>query len=144
MRTVRDGDGTRYVLLEVAGEASLVRDPETGEQRHVPNADLERVEEESPLVTASRAVSEPVRRVLTGIQDERALGLLLEIDARGAASVRALLEETDLCGSDLHGLLAEFRAAGLVTESRVGGERGYGTTDVAETGLARLRDGDCE
>lgn len=144
MQTVRDGDGTRYVLLKQSGEASLVRDPETGREQHLPNADLERVEGESPLVTASRAVSGPVRQVLTAVPDERALGLLIEVDARESASVRALLAETDLCESDLHGLLAEFRAAGLVTEARAGGERGYGTTDVAETGLARLRDDDRE
>jgi len=144
MRTVRDGDGTRYVLLKESGEASLVRDPETGRERHLPNADLERVEGEPPLVTASRAVSEPVRRILTAVPDDRALGLLFEIDARGTASVRALLEATDLCESDLHGLLAEFRAAGVVTETRVGGKRGYKTTDLARTGLARLRDGDRE
>ena len=77
--------------------------------------------------------------MLTGVPDERALGLLLEIDARGPVRVRALLEATDLCESDLAGLLAEFRAAGLVTESRIAGERGYDTTDAAAEGLATLR-----
>jgi hypothetical protein len=139
MRTVRDADGTRYVLLKESGESSLVRDPETGEKRHVPTATLERVEGESPLATAARAVPAPVRRVLTGVPDERALGLLLELDARGPVSVRTLLEASDLCESDLAGLLAEFRAAGLVTESRIAGERGYETTDVATEGLSTLR-----
>lgn len=139
MRTVRDADGTRYVLLKESGESSLVRDPETGQQRHVPTDTLERVEGESPLATAARAVPGPVRRVLTGVPDERALGLLLEIDARGPVRVRVLLEASDLCESDLAGLLAEFRAAGLVTESRIAGERGYDTTDAAAEGLATLR-----
>lgn len=139
MRTVRDADGTRYVLLEESEESSLVRDPETGEKRHVPTDTLERVEGEPPLSTAARAVPAPVRRVVTGVPDERALGLLLEIDARGPVSVRALLEVSDLCESDLAGLLAEFRVAGLVTESRVAGERGYETTDVAAEGLSGLR-----
>lgn len=144
MRTVRDSEGTRYVLLKESGETSLVKDPHTGERRHVPNADLEPLSGESPLETAARAVPEPVRRVLTAVPDERALGLLVEIDARGTASVRALLEETDLCESDLHGLLAEFRAAGLVSETRIAGKRGYETTDAAEAGLATLQEVDSE
>lgn len=144
MQTVRDSDGATYVLLKESGESSLVRDPRTGERRHVPNADLERVTGESPLETAARGVPEPVRRILTAVRDDRALGLLLELDARGAASVRALLAETDLCESDLHGLLAEFRAAGLVTETRVAGERGYETTAAATVGLAALREDEAE
>ena len=40
MRTVRDADGTRYVLLKQSGESSLVRDPKTGQQRHVPTDTL--------------------------------------------------------------------------------------------------------
>ncbi len=144
MQTVRDSEGTRYVLLKESGESSLVRDPHTGERRHLPNADLEPVAGEAPLDTAARAVPGPVRRVVTAVRDERALGLLLELDARGAASVRALLAETALCESDLHGVLAEFRAAGLVAETRVAGDRGYETTEAAEDGLAALRGGETE
>jgi hypothetical protein len=139
MRTVRDGDGTHYVLLKESGESSLVRNPETGEQQHVPNADLEPVEGESPLVTVASGVPEPVRRVLTAVRDERALGLLLEIEARGPVGVRTLLDSYDLCESDLHGLLAEFRAAGLIEEASVAGERGYDATETATAGLAHLR-----
>jgi hypothetical protein len=139
MRTVEDDAGDRYILLKESDEASLVRDPESGDRRHVPNETLEPVTGESPLVTAAGAVSRPVQAVLTAIPDERALGLLVELDERGPLGVRALLEY-DLCESDLHGLLAEFRAAGLVTEAEVGGERGYATTERASKGLARMRD----
>lgn len=142
MRTVRDADGKQYVLLKESEDASLVRDPETGERRHVPTADLEPVAGESPLVTAASAVSEPVRLVLTAVPDERALGLLLEIETRESVGVRELLAATDLCESDLHGLLAEFRAAGLVEETRAGGQRRYEATGTAERGLAALRSGD--
>jgi len=137
MRTVRDEDGTVYVLRKESAESSLVRDPATGEERHVPNDELEAVEGESPLVTVSRAVPEAVRAVVTAAHDERALGLLLEIDDRGPVDVRSLMAY-DLCESDLHGLLAEFRAAGLVVESDVAGTRGYETTDRASAGLAVL------
>jgi hypothetical protein len=142
MRTVRDEDGIRYVLLKESGESSLVRDPETGERRHLANADLEPIEGESPLVTAARAVPAPLRQLLTAIPDERALGLLLELDARDGVAVRTLLAETDFCESDLHGFLVELQAAGLIGETRVAGERGYRTTETAATALARLRDGE--
>jgi len=137
MRTVRDEDGTVYVLRKESGESSLVEDPETGERRHLPNEELEPVDGESPLATASRAVPEAVRAVVTATHDERALGLLLEIDARGPVDVRSLMGY-DLCESDLHGLLAEFRAAGLVVETDVAGARGYETTELASTGLDAL------
>ena len=138
MRTVEDDAGDRYILLKESGDSSLVRDPESGERRHIANETLEPVARESPLATAASAVPGPVRRLLTAVPDERALGLLLELEERGPLGVRALLEY-DLCESDLHGLLAEFRAAGLVTETEVAGERGYETTERASEGLARLR-----
>jgi len=143
MRSVRDCTGKRYLLLEESGESSLVRDPETGERRHVPNERLEPVEE-SPLETATGAVPGSVRRILTVVHDDRALGLLFEVEERGPVGVRELLSAYDLCESDLHGLLAEFRAAGLVRETEVGetagpGDRGYETTERASDGLVRLR-----
>jgi len=140
MRTVRDDDGTRYLLLKESTESSLVRNPETGEQRHVPNADLEPIKGESPLATAAGAVPSAARRVLTAVHDDRSLGLLVELDDRGPLSVQELLSAYDLCESDLHGLLAEFRAAGLLTEAQVHGQRGYDTTETASDGLAPLRD----
>ena len=139
MRTVRDDDGNRYLLLKRSAESSKVRDPETGETTYLDNGDVELVEGESPLDTAARAVDGPVRRILTAVPDERALGLLVELDARGPFSVRHLLDATDLCESDLLGILTEFRAAGLLAETRVAGERGYETTADASAGLAILR-----
>jgi hypothetical protein len=141
MRTVQDESGKSYLLLKESDESSLVRDPETGEQRHVPNDRLEPVDGESPLVTASRAVPDAVRAAVTAAHDDRALGLLLEIDERGPVGVRVLLDAYDLCESDLHGLLAEFRAAGLIAEADVAGQRGYETTDEGRRAVAVLTDG---
>ncbi len=139
MRTVSDTeDGRRYVLLKQSGDASLVRDPETGERRHLPRERLEPVDE-PPLSTAAAAVPEPVRRLVTAVPDERALGLVVELDARGPLSVHALLEDTTLCESDLHGLLGELRAAGLVEGATVAGRRGYAATEDAAAALDRLR-----
>lgn len=139
MRTVRDDTGRRLVLLKESSDSSLVRDPETGERRHVANDRLESVDGESPLETASRAVPDPVRAVASAVHDDRSLGLLLEIDARSPVDVRTLTGAVDLCESDLHGLLSEFRAAGLVTETDAAGVRGYETTERASEGLAAMR-----
>ena len=144
MRTVRDDSGRRYLLLKESSDSSRVRDPETGEERHVANDRLESVDGESPLETASRAVPEPVRAVTSAVHDDRSLGLLLEIDERGAVDVRTLVAAVDLCESDLHGLLSEFRAAGLVAETDVAGLRGYETTERASDGLAVLTGSEAE
>ncbi|WP_335999562.1 DUF7346 family protein [Halorientalis halophila] len=140
MRSVRDDSGTRLLLVKQSGESSRVRDPTTGEERYVPNEALEPLDE-SPLATTARAVPESARTILTAVRDDRTLGLLLELDARGPLAVRDVLAAYDLCESDLHGALAEFRAAGLVAETTVAGERGYRITENASDGLAHLRDG---
>jgi len=140
MRTVRDESGTHYVLLKQSSESSLVRDPETGTEKHVANEAIEPVDGESPLATAASAVPEAVRTVLTAAHDDRALGLLVELDRRGPLSVQVLLDSYDLCEIDLHGLLAEFRAAGLVDEADVFGQPGYDTTETGSDALDRLTD----
>jgi DNA-binding HxlR family transcriptional regulator len=103
----------------------------------MPAADLEPIDE-PPLEVAASAVPDPVRTLLSAVHDDRALGLLLELDARGPLSVRQLLDETELCESDLHGLLAELRVAGLLAETRVAGERGYRLTETGSDALAAL------
>ena len=129
MRTVRDEDGTRYLLLSESSESSRVRDTTTGEERYLDNERLTVVDGESPLVTAARTVPDSVRRLLLAVRDDRALGLLVVLADEGPIPVRQLLSETDLCESDLHGLLGEFRAAGAITETDVRGERAYMLTD---------------
>ena len=137
MRTV-EHDGERYLLVKRSGESSLVRDPETGEERYLPNDELTATGD-SPLAVAARAVPEPQRRLLTAVHSERTLGVLVELDDRGPLSVREFLGRYDLCESDVHGTFAELRAAGLVEEVDVGGERGYATTDLAGEALDALR-----
>jgi len=139
MRTVEDGEGNQYLLVEHSEESSLVRDPADGSERQLPTDAIEPVDDASPLATTATAVSEPLRRVLTAAHDDRALGLLLAIEADGPTDVRVLLDRYELCESDLHGLVAEFRAAGLLREADVPGGRGYDTTEVASEALATLR-----
>jgi len=141
MRTVRDETGDRFLLVKRSADASLVRDPETGTERYVDNERLEPVEGASRLETVAEGVPEPVRRITTAVHDDRSLGLLIDLVDSGPLAVRTLLALDEYCESDLHGQLAEFRAADLVTETTVQGERGYEATDLARDGVARLRTG---
>lgn len=140
MRTVRDTEGRTYVLLKESAESALVRDPATGEEQYLPVDDLDAVDGQSPLVAAASALPDPTEAPLDSIHDQRALGLLLHLDANGPQPVTALLEIDALCESDLHGATAELQAAGLIEETRVDGWRGYQTTTLAEESLQSLRD----
>lgn len=133
MRTVRDDAGRHCVLLEASAGSSLVRDLATGERRYVDNDALEPVAGESPLVAAASDVD--ADGALGTLADERMLGLLVELRARGPLPVRAL-RSYGRCESDLHGLLAELQAAGLVVEETVAGERGYALSDEGADALA--------
>lgn len=139
MRTVEDGTGRRLLLLKRSDETSLVADPETGEREYVDNDDLSAVEGAGPLETAAAGVDPSVRRLVTAVPDDRALGLVVTLVDRGPLGVVALLDGTTLCESDLHGLLAELRAAGLIAETEVDGRRGYEATDRARTAIRTLR-----
>jgi hypothetical protein len=143
MQTVRDADGDRFLLVKRSSDSSLVRDPETGEERYLSNEELRFEDgEQSPLSVAASGIPGAVRRVVSAAHDERSLGLLVELADRGPLSVVELLDAYDLCESDFHGLLAEFRAAGLIDETTVHGERGYDATDVTERAVAALRVGE--
>lgn len=139
MRTVETDDGRRYLLVKESSDAWLVRDPTTGEERYLPVEQLSDVSGDAPLVAAAGGVPEAVRRVVTAAHDDQSLGLLVELVDRGPVPVVDLLGAYDLCESDFLGLLSEFRAAGLVREARVHGERGYDATAVTREAVARLR-----
>ncbi|MFB6119054.1 hypothetical protein [Halosegnis sp.] len=136
MRPV-EHDGDRYLLVKRSGDASRVRDPATGEEQYLPNEELTPLEA-GPLETAADAVPEPVRALVRATRDERGLGLLVTLHADGPLSVRALLGRYDLCESDALGLATEFRAAGLLAETTVAGERGYELTDEGRRAVERL------
>ena len=144
MRTVRDADGTAYLLLKRSSESSRIRDPKTGEERYVPNAELELVDEASPLSTAAGAVDEPVRRLIRAVHDDETLGLLVELVDRGPLAAVTVLDAYDLCESDLHGRLTELQVAGLVDATEVDGRRGYAATDLARGTIASLRARDAD
>ncbi|MFC6767968.1 DUF7346 family protein [Natrinema soli] len=139
MKTVEDDTGKRYLLCKRSDSASLVRDPETGNECYIQNDRLEAVGDESALETAARSVSDPVLTLLTAVHDEETLGLLVELSVRGPLGVRALLDAYDVCESDLHGRLTVLTAAGLLEETDVAGERGYRITETCETALEAIR-----
>ena len=138
MQTVRDDAGDRYILVKRSAESSRIRDPDTGEEEYRPNDTLT-FEEEAPLSVRAAAVPEPVRRVVAATHGDRSLGLLIELVDRGPLPAVELLSTTDLCESDLHGVVTELRAAVLAAETTVHGERGYNATGTAREGVASLR-----
>lgn len=139
MRTVRGPNGDRYVLLKESGDSSLVRGPETGETTHLPNADLEPVSGESPLDALAKAIPEDARAVARACHDDWLFGLLVDLADRGPLTGREMLGAYDTCESDFVGGINELRAAGLVEETTVHGERGYELTDTGESGIEALR-----
>ena len=138
MQTVRDDAGDRYLLVKRSAESSRIRDPDTGEEEYRSNDTLT-FEDEAPLSVRAAAVPEPVRRVVAATHGDRSLGLLIELVDRGPLPAVELLSTTDLCESDLHGVVTELRAAGLAAETTVHGERGYDATGTAREGVASLR-----
>ena len=144
MKTVQDDTGKRYLLLKRSDHASLVRDPQNGNECYVQNDRLEDLESESALETATGCVSDPVKTLLTNVHDEATLGLLVELEERGPLGVRTLLDAYDFCESDLHGRLTVLTAAGLLEETKVADERGYQVTKTCVRALETVRVDDDE
>ncbi|SEW02898.1 DUF7346 family protein [Halobacterium jilantaiense] len=142
MRTVVDGDDRRWVLLKQSSESSRVRDPETGEETFRPNDDLEPAGGESPFEALARAVPGPARRILRACHEDWQVGLLVSLADDGPRPVRALLGESAACESDFLGAVTELRAAGLLAETTVAGERAYELTDAGRDGVDALRQTD--
>ena len=134
MRTVEDESGRRYLLLKRSSASSLVHDLETGEERFVETDRLVDRAGVDPLAAAAEAIPPADRASLPVARDERGVGLLVLL-AREPRSARTLLNATDLCESDLLGLASELRAAGLLAETTVDGERGYVATEAGRAAI---------
>ncbi len=135
MRTV-EHEGKQYLLLTKSGDSSRVRDPETGDQRYVPTDELTMLDAD-PLETAASAISDPVRRLVRAAHSDQMLGLVLELRAKPRPA-RELMDAYSLCESDALGLVTELRAAGLVEETTVAGERGYQLTETGAQAVETL------
>lgn len=133
---VRHRDGTLYYLVKRSTEASLVREVDTEHYQYVPNGLLEEfdAETEADEVQGRRTpdpeqLDELYRRF--DIHDPR-VPELLEYFGPEPVRVRTLLAKTTFCESDLHGLLGELTAAGVLEERRIAGERCYSLTTEAK------------
>jgi hypothetical protein len=138
MRTVETPDGERRLLLSESDGTARIRNPATGDERTVDAETLEPLPDEA-LAVAAEGVPESVRRAVTAVHDERTLGVLVSLVDDGPTAVVDLLSYSGLCESDFNGLFGELRAAGLVAECRVAGERGYRATETAEEAVETLR-----
>lgn len=138
MRTVTGPDGTRYVVRERRPDVWVLTDPSSGETTTAPPEDLTLVDGVDPLEIAASAVANPLRTLVLTVPDERALGLLVELRARGPTPVRTIVEWTDRCESDLHGLLTSLRAAGVIEETTRNGTQAYALTDDGATAIDEL------
>ncbi|WP_049980967.1 DUF7346 family protein [Halolamina rubra] len=138
MRTVETPDGERHLLLSTTDGTARLRDPATGEEWRV-DADAVEPVADGSIAVAAAGIPEPVRQVVTAAHDERTLGVLVLLVDDGPTAVVDLLSQSGLCESDFNGLFAELRAAGLVAECRVAGERGYAATEPAEEAVELLR-----
>lgn len=134
MRTVRDQSGVHYVLLEAGKSDCLVRAIRSGEATTRPCAELQPVAPETALAAVG-IDTDDAEALAVSIRLDRAVGLLIELDAAGPLAVRTLLDRFDVCESDLHGMVTELRAAGLLEPTTVYGERGYRITETASDAL---------
>jgi len=133
MHIVRDSDGCHYVLLEEGQPTCRVREIPSGEQTTIPCAELSTVEPAAAL--DALGIQGDDRETLREIGSVRAIGLLFELEATGPLSVRALLDQFDICESAFNGVTTELRAAGCIEPTTVYGERGYRVTDTAREAL---------
>lgn len=117
MRVVTDGE-RHYVLQRVVGAECHVRSIPTGETSTLPASSLSPVAPDDALRTLDADIA-------ADVGSNAAAGLFLELAVDGPASARGLLDQFDVCESDLHGAVSELRAAGLIEPTTVYGERGY-------------------
>ena len=140
MRTVKDSHGTRYELVKRSGEASLVRNIESGAKSYIPNTELTPIVDEGGLTDlAETTIAPSARHLITGVHSMRALGLLVLINHRGSVGVRELLDRTTYCERDLFRVLHDLDAGGLLEETTVDGERGYRVSNTCTDALELVR-----
>ncbi|UPM43780.1 DUF7346 family protein [Halocatena salina] len=141
MRTVRADDGSQYLLRKRGCDAWLVCDPATGEERYIDTDRLELREETPPLEAFGATVPDATGAEI-GVRDDRALGLLVVLSHNDPIAAVELVDLTELCESDLNGLLTELRVGGLVaTVSEP--VLGYELTPRARSKLSKARSEEC-
>lgn len=130
MRIVRDQTGTHYVVLSATESVCRLREIRSGAEVTRQCESLQPADPAAALA-ATGVDADGVDTVTSAARTSRAIGLLVELDAAGPLAVRTILDRFDVCESDLHGMVTELRAAGLLEPTTVYGERGYRVTDAA-------------
>lgn len=137
MRLVRDDAESPHLVLNRDGDAWRVRGLTSGTERTLEPEAVDSIEAAHPLDVAADALPTPDTGPLA-IADDRTFGMAVLLSRAGPQPVHVLLETEGLCESDLHGLMGELGAAGLVSETTVDGQRGYRATETATEAVADL------
>lgn len=118
------------MLLETESNRCRIREVTSGESRWVKSAELS-ITDSVALARIGEAAPETPREIESAIRTPRGWGLVLLVGAASPVSVRALLDTTSECESDLNGLLTELEAGDILERTAVAGERGYQLTETA-------------
>jgi len=131
MRLVSDGK-RQYVLQRSDGEVCRLRELSEGTITTQPCSALTPVSPDEFVEVRGADIDIAGPRE----QSERAVALAAELAIAGPTSARALLDRFDACESDIHGATTELRAAGLIEQTTVHGERGYRASERVSDALA--------
>lgn len=138
VRLAKGPEGAWVVVLEIESEQCRIGDLLSGESRWI-RQEAVAIVDGVPLRAIGAAVPDAARQMEAAIRSDRELGLVLVVGTVGQVSVRALLDATSACESDLNGLLAELEAGDVLERTDVAGGRGYGLTEQAMKSLETLR-----
>lgn len=139
MKTGRGPDGRQLLVVGRTDGELRVRDPATGSEETVPAEQVDRLDRE-PLAVVRDAVTDGLDEGRPIGTDDRTVGLAVEFVDRGPTPVRRLTASYDACESDLNGMVAELRVAGLIEATSLAGQPAYRATASAEQLAARLRE----
>ncbi|MFB6253965.1 MAG: hypothetical protein ABEI06_05095 [Halobacteriaceae archaeon] len=139
MQPVKHLSGEVYLLIKESKESSKVRHPKTGEITHFPTEELEKMSQ-SPLKIATNPVPDTVMFLITTVHSQEGMGLLIELYTRGPLSTKRLLDDYQMCESNLNALLNDLKVGNLIKETEIHNEPGYKLTSKTEQALDHIID----
>lgn len=134
VRLATGSDAEWVVILEIKSDRCRIREVGSGESRWVARSTLFSLDTPS-LHEIGQVGSDSVGASASAIRTARGWGLVLVVGAASPVTVRALLDTTSECESDLNGLLAELEAGGVLDRTEIAGERAY---ELSETGASAV------
>lgn len=137
MRLAIGPEGAWVVLREIESDQCRIREVNSGESRWVRRTEVSIVDGVSLRRIGEAAPDEP-RELESVIRTARGWGLVLVVGAASPVSVRALLERTSECESDLNGLLTELEVGEMLERTEIAGERAYKLTETAKNAVEAL------